>query len=52
MGALKFKATPKGLKTIHEDLKRIPNEGIAGTAMPDFKVRPENEVDALSHHRH
>ncbi len=50
MGVFKFKSTPKGFKPTDEDLKRILNEGIAGTAMPAFKVLPENEVDALVHY--
>jgi mono/diheme cytochrome c family protein len=50
MGVFKFKSTPKGFKPTHEDLKRILNEGIAGTAMPSFKVLPENEVEALIHY--
>jgi mono/diheme cytochrome c family protein len=46
----KFKSTPKGQRPTHEDLLRIVNEGIAGTAMPSFKVLPENEVEALVHY--
>ena len=50
MGVFKFKSTPKGQKPTHEDLTRILMDGIAGTAMPSFKVLPENEVDALVHY--
>ena len=50
MGVFKFKSTPKGFKPTHEDLKRILMEGVAGTAMPSFKVLPENEVEALIHY--
>jgi mono/diheme cytochrome c family protein len=50
MGAFKFKSTPKGIKPTHEDLKRILIDGIPGTAMPSFKVLPDNEVEALLHY--
>lgn len=50
MGVFKFKSTPKGQKPTHADLTRILMEGIAGTAMPSFKVLPENEVEALVHY--
>ena len=50
MGVFKFKSTPKGQKPTHADLQWILNEGIAGTAMPSFKVLPENEVEALVHY--
>ncbi|MEX0820056.1 MAG: cytochrome c [Pirellulaceae bacterium] len=47
MGVFKFKSTPKGGRPTHEDLKQIVKEGIPGTAMPSFKVLPENEIEAL-----
>lgn len=47
MGIFKFKSTPKGSKPTHEDLKRILYDGIPGTAMPSFKVLPDNELEAL-----
>lgn len=50
MGAFKFKSTPKGGRPTHEDLRLILFNGIPGTAMPSFKVLPENEMDALIHY--
>lgn len=50
LGAFKFKSTPKGVRPTHEDLRLILNNGIPGTAMPSFKVLPDNEVDALIHY--
>jgi mono/diheme cytochrome c family protein len=46
-GQFKFKSTPVGQKPTHDDLKRIILEGIAGTAMPSFKLLPDLEVEAL-----
>jgi mono/diheme cytochrome c family protein len=46
-GWFKFKSTPIGQKPTHDDLKKILVEGIPGTAMPSFKLLPENEVEAL-----
>jgi mono/diheme cytochrome c family protein len=46
-GQFKFKSTPVGQKPTHDDLKRIVLEGIAGTAMPSFKLLPDLEVEAL-----
>jgi mono/diheme cytochrome c family protein len=47
MGIYKFKSTKKGEKPTNDDLKRIVNNGVAGTAMPSFALLPEAEVDAL-----
>ncbi|MCA9121194.1 MAG: c-type cytochrome [Planctomycetaceae bacterium] len=47
MGIFKFKSTPKGGKPTHEDLQDILINGIPGTAMPSFKVLPNNEIEAL-----
>lgn len=47
MGAFKFKSTPKGARPTHDDLRRILINGITGTAMPSFKMLPENEIDSL-----
>jgi mono/diheme cytochrome c family protein len=46
-GQFKFKSTPVGQKPTHEDLKKIIVEGVAGTAMPSFKLLPDLEVEAL-----
>lgn len=47
LGLYKFKSTKKGDKPTDEDLKRVINEGIPGTAMPSFALLPETEVAAL-----
>ena len=49
-GLFKFKSTKKGAKPTHEDLKRIVLEGVAGTAMPSFKLLPDQEVESLVHY--
>ena len=46
-GKFKFKSTPIGFKPTHDDLKRTVLEGIPGTAMPSFKLLPDQEVEAL-----
>lgn len=46
-GKFKFKSTPIGFKPPHDDLKRTVLEGIPGTAMPSFKLLPDQEVEAL-----
>jgi mono/diheme cytochrome c family protein len=45
--AYKFKSTPIGVRPTHDDLKRILQNGIAGTAMPSFHLLPEAEIEAL-----
>lgn len=49
-GTFKFKSTPKGARPTHDDLRRILINGISGTAMPSFKMLPENEIDSLIHY--
>jgi len=46
-GKFKFKSTAGAEKPTHADLMRILTEGIPGTAMPSFRVLPENERAAL-----
>lgn len=46
----KFKSTPIGTRPTHDDLKKIVTEGIPGTAMPSFRLLPEQEVEALVHY--
>jgi mono/diheme cytochrome c family protein len=46
-GQFKFKSTPIGQKPTHEDLKKIVIDGVPGTAMPSFKLLPDQEVEAL-----
>ena len=47
MGVFKFKSTPKGARPTHDDLRRLLLNGVAGTAMPSFKLLPESEVESL-----
>jgi len=49
-GTFKFKKTAKGQKPTHEDLARILKEGVAGTAMPSFKVLDADERESLAHY--
>lgn len=46
-GIYKFKSTPIGVRPTHADLTKTLMEGIAGTAMPSFKLLPADEVNAL-----
>jgi len=46
-GKFKFKSTAGAEKPTRADLMRVLTEGIPGTAMPSFRVLPENEREAL-----
>lgn len=46
-GKYKFKSTPIGYAPTEEDLTRVIGNGISGTAMPAFKLLPQEEIDAL-----
>jgi mono/diheme cytochrome c family protein len=46
-GWFKFKSTGINEKPTDDDLRRILNQGLNGTAMPSFKLLPAAEVDAL-----
>jgi mono/diheme cytochrome c family protein len=46
-GTFKFKSTPIGIKPTTDDLRRILENGVEGTAMPSFKLLSEGEVEAL-----
>ena len=50
MGRFKFKSTVKGQRPTHDDLKKILHDGVAGTAMPSFKVLDQDEVESLVHY--
>lgn len=50
LGMFKFKSTPIGQRPTHDDLKKILTDGIPGTAMPSFRLLPEQEVEALVHY--
>lgn len=47
LGKFKFKSTPQRYPPSDDDLHRILQEGIPGTAMPSFKLLPAEELDAL-----
>ena len=47
MGKFKFKSTPMGHPPTDQDLKQILINGIPGTAMPSFRLLPEEELEAL-----
>ncbi len=47
MGTFKFKSTPIGMKPTDDDLRHVLLNGVAGTAMPSFKLLSEGEIDAL-----
>jgi len=49
-GRFKFKSTPIDTRPTHDDLKKIVTDGIPGTAMPSFRLLPEQEVEALVHY--
>ena len=46
-GKFKFKSTPLGAKPTHDDLHRVLVNGIAGTAMPSFRLLTEAELESL-----
>jgi len=49
-GAFKFKSTPLGSRPTHDDLRRVIRDGIPNTAMPAFKLLPDQQIEALTHH--
>ena len=46
-GSYKFKSTPIGVRPTRDDLKRVLLQGVAGTAMPSFKLLSDPELEAL-----
>jgi mono/diheme cytochrome c family protein len=46
-GIFKFKSTQRSGKPTNDDLKRILQNGIPGTAMPSFLMLPNDEIEAL-----
>jgi len=46
-GVFKFKSTFPAAEPTNEDLHRIINDGIPGTAMPSFALLPNDEREAL-----
>jgi mono/diheme cytochrome c family protein len=47
LGTYKFKSTPIGYKPTDDDLRRVLLNGVAGTAMPSFKLLSEGDIEAL-----
>ncbi len=47
MGKFKFKSTPMGHPPTDQDLKQVLIKGIPGTAMPSFRLLPDEELEAL-----
>ncbi len=47
LGKFKFKSTGLSQPPTDDDLQRILQEGIPGTAMPSFRLLDEAEIDAL-----
>ncbi len=46
-GQFKFKSTERSARPTTADLRRVLDDGIAGTAMPSFVLLPEDEKEAL-----
>jgi mono/diheme cytochrome c family protein len=46
-GVFKFTSTPYGMKPRREDLMAILDRGIVGTSMPNFRLLPKKEVEAV-----
>ncbi len=46
-GVFKFKSTPIGKKPTRDDLGLILTNGIPDTAMPSFKLLPEDELESI-----
>jgi mono/diheme cytochrome c family protein len=46
-GLFKFTSTPYGARPLRSDLIRTVKLGIRGTSMPDFKLLPQHEIEAV-----
>lgn len=46
-GLFKFTSTPYGARPLREDLERTIRAGVRGTSMPDFKLLPKDQIDAV-----
>lgn len=46
-GIFKFTSTPYGSKPARSDLVRTIQYGVRGTSMPDFKLLPDDEIEAV-----
>ncbi len=47
-GLFKMKSTERAAKPTLDNLRAVLREGIAGTAMPSFKLLPSDEIDVLA----
>ena len=47
-GIFKFTSTPYGLRPARADLIRTIRNGVRGTSMPEFKLLPEDEIEAVA----
>ena len=46
-GVFKFTSTPYGIRPLRSDLVRTIRNGVRGTSMPDFKLLPQSEIEAV-----
>ncbi len=46
-GIFKFTSTPYGIKPLRSDLVRTVTNGVRGTSMPEFRLLPEEELQAV-----
>ncbi len=46
-GIFKFTSTPYGSKPRREDLIQTLNRGVVGTSMPNFRLLPKKEIEAV-----
>jgi mono/diheme cytochrome c family protein len=47
LGRFKFTSTPRGIKPMRDDLRRIIRHGAKGTSMPAFRWLPDEELEAV-----
>ena len=47
LGRFKFTSTPRGIKPLRDDLRRIIHRGAKGTSMPAFRWLPDDELEAV-----
>lgn len=47
LGRFKFTSTPRGIKPLRDDLRRIVRHGAKGTSMPSFRWLPDDELEAV-----
>ncbi len=47
LGLFKFTSTPYGARPVRSDLERTIRSGVRGTSMPEFRLLPDDEIDAV-----